>query len=130
MPISQPIEVIVSAPYTPKRRSRIIAIANQKGGVGKSTISRAIATTYAKAGWNVKVADLDINQSTSFTWLQRRLANGIEPVVAVETFGTVAHALRTADAYDLMVMDGAPPGVSTGTAAIRWFSVLSPIMYR
>lgn len=86
----------------------IIGVVSQKGGVGKSTVSRAIATTYAKAGWNVKVADLDINQSTSFTWLQRRLANEISPVVAVETFGSVAHALRTADAYDLMILDGAP----------------------
>ena len=86
----------------------IIGVGSQKGGVGKSTTCRAIATTYAKAGWNVKVADLDINQSTSFTWLQRRLSNGIEPVVSVETFGSVSHALRTADAYDLLILDGAP----------------------
>ncbi|MEQ5770040.1 ParA family protein [Halomonas sp. H33-56] len=86
----------------------IIGVFSQKGGVGKSTTARAIATTYAKAGWDVKVADLDINQSTSFTWLQRRLANGVEPVVSVETFGTVSHALRNADRYDLTVLDGAP----------------------
>lgn len=95
----------------------IIGVVSQKGGVGKSTISRAIATTYAKAGWNVKVADLDINQSTSFTWLQRRLLAGIEPEVAVEPFGGVAQALRTADAYDLMVLDGAPHA-SKATAEI------------
>lgn len=85
-----------------------IAAVSQKGGVTKSTLSRALATTYAAAGWNVKIADLDINQSTSFTWLQRRLAAGITPVVAVETFGTVASALKVADAYDLMIFDGAP----------------------
>lgn len=86
----------------------IIGVVSQKGGVGKSTVARAIATTYAAADWNVKIGDLDINQSTSFTWLQRRLSRGIEPVVAVETFGTVGQALRVADAYDLMVLDGAP----------------------
>lgn len=86
----------------------IIGVVSQKGGVGKSTVARAIATTYAAADWNVKIGDLDINQSTSFTWLQRRLSRGIEPVVAVETFGTVGQALRIADAYDLMVLDGAP----------------------
>lgn len=85
-----------------------IAVVSQKGGVYKSTISRALATAYASAGWNVKIADLDISQSTSFTWLQRRLANKYTPVVAVETFGTVASALKVADAYDLMVFDGAP----------------------
>jgi len=86
----------------------IVGVVSQKGGVGKSTLARAIATTYAAAGWNVKVADLDINQASSFSWLQRRLAREIEPVVAVETFGTVPQALKIADAYDLMVLDGAP----------------------
>ena len=95
----------------------IIGVVSQKGGVGKSTVARAIATTYAAADWRVKVADLDINQSTSFTWLQRRLARGIEPVVAVETFGSVGQALRIADTYDLMVMDGAPHA-SKATAEI------------
>ncbi|WP_344840358.1 P-loop NTPase, partial [Actinocorallia longicatena] len=47
----------------------IIGVVSQKGGVGKSTISRAVATTYAAAGWNVKVADLDINQAFCFSWL-------------------------------------------------------------
>lgn len=86
----------------------IVGVVSQKGGVGKSTLARAVATTYAAAGWNVKVADLDINQASSFSWLQRRLAREIEPVVAVETFGTVPQALKVAGAYDLMVMDGAP----------------------
>lgn len=86
----------------------IIGVVSQKGGVGKSTISRAVATTYAAAGWNVKVADLDINQASSFSWLQRRLAREVQPVVAVETFGTVDQALKIADAYDMMILDGAP----------------------
>lgn len=86
----------------------VVGVVSQKGGVGKSTLSRAIATTYAMADWNVKVADLDINQASSFSWLQRRLAREVEPVVAVETFGTVGQALKIADAYDLMVLDGAP----------------------
>lgn len=85
-----------------------IAFVSQKGGVSKSTLSRALGTTYAAAGWNVKIADLDINQSTSFTWLQRRLKNAVTPEVAVETFGTVASALKVADTYDLMIFDGAP----------------------
>ena len=85
-----------------------IAFVSQKGGVSKSTLSRALGTTYAAAGWNVKIADLDINQSTSFTWLQRRLKSGVTPEVAVETFGTVASALKVADTYDLMIFDGAP----------------------
>ena len=85
-----------------------IGVGSQKGGVGKSTLARAIATTYASHDWNVKIADLDINQSTAFAWLQRRLQRGIEPTVAVETFGSATQALKQADNYDLMIFDGAP----------------------
>lgn len=85
-----------------------VGVVSQKGGVSKSSVARAIATTYAAADWNVKVADLDINQATTFTWLQRRLSRDISPVVAVETFGNVGAALKVADNYDLMVFDGAP----------------------
>lgn len=85
-----------------------IGFISQKGGVTKSTLSRALGTAYAAAGWDVKIADLDINQSTSWTWQQRRLKNGITPLVGVEMFGTVASALKAADNHDLMIFDGAP----------------------
>lgn len=90
-----------------------LSIINQKGGSGKSTIARAIATCYATAKWDVKIADLDINQSTSFEWLQRRLTNNIEPVVAVEAFGSANQALKQADNYDMFVFDGAPTASRT-----------------
>jgi len=90
-----------------------ISVINQKGGSGKSTISRAIATSYASADWDVKIADLDINQSTSFEWLQRRLQNKIQPTVAVEAFGTASQALKQSDNYDLFIFDGAPTASKT-----------------
>lgn len=86
----------------------IIAVLSQKGGPGKSTISRAIATCYASFDWSVKIGDLDLNQSTSFTWLQRRLNNKIEPVVSVEAFGSATSALKQAQNYDIFILDGAP----------------------
>lgn len=86
----------------------IIGVGSQKGGVSKSSIARALATTYAAADWNVKVADLDINQSTTFQWHRRRLERNTQPVVAVETFGNVSQALKIADSYDMLIFDGAP----------------------
>jgi chromosome partitioning protein len=85
----------------------VIGVVSQKGGVGKSTCARLIAREYAHAGWDVKIADLDVSQGTSFDWHVRRLQQQ-QPSVAVERFGTVEQALKARAHYDLLVMDGAP----------------------
>lgn len=85
-----------------------IGVISQKGGVGKSTLCRGIATTYALSDWSVKIADMDINQGTSLLWQQRRLLAEILPFVAVEAFGTVTQANKIMDNHDLVIFDGAP----------------------
>jgi chromosome partitioning protein len=64
-----------------------------KGRTGylESAPSALVAREYANAGWSVKIADLDIAQSTSFAWQGRRLQAGIEPIIPVERFGTVGN---------------------------------------
>jgi chromosome partitioning protein len=101
----------------------IIGIISQKGGVGKSTISRLIAREYSFAGWNVKIADLDISQGTSTDWKKRRDRNGIEPEVAVEPFRTVAQALKVKNLYEMLILDG-PPHSMSGTLDIAKASTL------
>lgn len=86
----------------------IIGVVSQKGGVGKSTLARAIAREYANSGWDVKIADLDISQSTSFNWNSRRLQSKLIPTISVEQFGRVSQAIKKSTAYDLVVFDGAP----------------------
>lgn len=83
-----------------------IACLSQKGGVGKSTLSRLIARTYANGGWRVKIADFNTKQKTSVDWVASRQAAGIQPEVAAETFTSVKSAL--AQDYDLIVFDGKP----------------------
>lgn len=85
----------------------IVGFANQKGGPGKSTDARGTAIGFAQNDWSVKIADFDLNQSTSTTWQQRRLQRGHQPQIAVEQFGSVAHAMSQADNYDVMILDGA-----------------------
>jgi chromosome partitioning protein len=86
----------------------IIGVVSQKGGVGKSTIARLIAREMAAQEWQVKIADLDVSQATTYDWRSRRLAQAIAPDVAVEQFGRVDQALKIAAHYDLLVLDGAP----------------------
>jgi len=99
----------------------LIGLVSQKGGVGKSTLARLFAREYAAAGWQVKIADLDISQGTSTDWKQRRERAGIKPDIAVEPFGTVAQALKVAQHYDLVVFDG-PPHSMAGTLEIATVS--------
>jgi chromosome partitioning protein len=101
----------------------VVGVVSQKGGVGKSTIARLLAREYASAGWQAKIADLDIAQGTSFSWQARRLRNDIKPAVAVERFGTVEQALHVADHYDLLILDG-PPHSTAGTLRIAQASDL------
>jgi chromosome partitioning protein len=89
-----------------------IGMVSQKGGVGKSTLSRLIAGEYAEAGWSVKIADLDVSQGTCFDWQSRRLEHAITPDVPVERFGNISQALKVAHVYDLLIFDGKPYATS------------------
>lgn len=99
----------------------VISFVSQKGGVSKSTLARLVAREYTNAGWAVKIADLDVGQGTSFHWQGRRLQNGIEPVIAVERFGSVEQALKLTAGLDLVVVD-APPNANAGTLRIAQVS--------
>ncbi|RZI60025.1 MAG: ParA family protein [Pseudomonas sp.] len=95
----------------------IVAFVSQKGGVGKSTLARALAREAAAGGLRVKVADLDTQQGTSVDWHRQRLQAGIEPAVSVEAFATAAQALAVADGYDILIIDG-PARTSQATTEI------------
>ena len=95
----------------------IVAFVSQKGGVGKSTLARALAREAAAGGLRVKVADLDTQQGTAVDWHRLRLSQGIEPVVSVEAFATAAQALEAAKGYDLLIIDG-PARTSSATLDI------------
>jgi chromosome partitioning protein len=86
----------------------IVAFLSQKGGVGKSTLARALACEASKGGLSVKVADLDTQQGTISNWHRQREANGHDRIGSVETFGKAKDALKTADEFDMLILDGAP----------------------
>ena len=56
---------------------------SQKGGVGKSTLARALATFASKNGSNVTLVDLDHEQRTVTVWEHSRSRHGVNPVLHV-----------------------------------------------
>lgn len=84
----------------------VIACLSQKGGVGKSTLARLIARTYAVAGWSVKICDFNTTQLTSAKWSQLRVNSGVEPVIPAEPYNTPTRLRK--ENVDLVVADGRP----------------------
>lgn len=95
----------------------IVAFVSQKGGVGKSTLARALMREAVANGLSAKLADLDTQQGTSVNWNLRRLNAAVVPEIAVESFSTADKALEVAAQYDLLVLDG-PARTSKATLAI------------
>jgi chromosome partitioning protein len=95
----------------------LIGVVSQKGGVGKSTITRLLAREFAALDWDVKVADLDVKQGTMASWARRRNQNGITPEVAVQQYPSFTKALKDSENHDVMIFDG-QPHASSQTAEV------------
>ena len=95
----------------------VIAFISQKGGVGKSTLARALAAVCAQAGLEVVLADLDPRQQTLIQWQKARTAQRVSPRLSVEPFNDAAEAVKRADACDVLILD-APGGVNDDTLAV------------
>ncbi len=92
---------------------RIIAVAAQKGGVGKTTLAQCLAVEGLKAGRRVAIVDMDPQQSVA-KWGARRTAKGIlvpAVVVAGERPVKAVIAELKAQGATLVVID-TPPLVS------------------
>lgn len=106
----------------------IISVVSQKGGVGKSSISRTLAVEFTRAGWRTLLADIDSSQITSNRWAEkRRNAAGIEPKIETSAYPMAALAIEQKHSFDLVVIDGAPHSTrGTLDAAIASDLVIIP----
>ena len=84
----------------------IISLLNQKGGVGKSSLGRALAVEFGRNDWDVHVADLDSAQQTFFKWSERRKERGVTPIVEVALYSDPKAALKAAANCDVLIVDG------------------------
>lgn len=84
----------------------IISLLNQKGGVGKSALARALAVEFARNEWTVHIADLDKTQRTSFEWGEQRKQSNISPLIEVALYSDPRTALKAAKNVDTLIVDG------------------------
>lgn len=98
---------------------KIVAIAVNKGGVGKTTLSKSLAAAAVAAGKLVLLIDMDTQQNST-TWGRRRasLKDRELPVVEFCTENDLPRQLKKAEenGCDLVVID-TPPGRSNEAAA-------------
>lgn len=94
---------------------RTFAIAMQKGGVGKSWLTRSLSVAASLEGLNVLVIDMDSQQST-VAWSERREAE--TPLVQFSTERELPAILKRAEdaGCDVVFID-TPPARSTETPA-------------
>ncbi|MEI7672372.1 MAG: ParA family partition ATPase [Deltaproteobacteria bacterium] len=88
----------------------ITAFLNQKGGVGKTTLSYSFATALVQAGHKVLLVDAD-PQHGAITWQEHRETDPLFPIVGLPTDKLHREMAAHTANYSHIVID-APPQVS------------------
>ena len=106
----------------------LIAVLNQKGGVGKSTTAVHLARWLQLQGKAVHLADLDPQQTSSF-WLQAAEQFAIPcSVIPADADAALEQLPPLVEGLDVLVVDG-PAGLSDPARAVMLLAdvVLTPV---
>jgi chromosome partitioning protein len=109
--------------------ARIVTVAQQKGGAGKTTLAAHLAVAWAESGKSVAVVDIDPQASLS-TWWEMRDALGIPAPsngrgkggVSVHRLGgwrTAGEVTRLSKDHDVVVIDSPPHAETEAKIAVR-----------
>lgn len=102
----------------------LIAVVNQKGGVGKTTLAVHLAAWYRRAGYRVGFIDAD-GQASSSRWLAVVDA-GISIVRATEADAVIESAISLRATNDVLVADG-PANLAESSRALLLVADLAVI---
>ncbi len=83
----------------------VVAFVSQKGGVGKSTLARALAASTSNDAMSVRLADVDWRQQTAKHWADMRNEIGIKPPIDCRVYENALDAIDDAHDVDLLVID-------------------------
>jgi len=101
---------------------RTVAITINKGGVGKTTLTKSLATTATAVGLNVLILDMD-TQENAASWGQRRNINHDKslPLTRFTTERNLTQELQRAEkaGCDLVLIDTPPGRNSEAPAAVE-----------
>ena len=97
----------------------IIAVCNQKGGCGKTTIAINLAQAFVIEGLRVLLLDMDA-QGSAADW--RSIDPGLDPAFQVQEMernDLLRRARTLRQQYDVVIIDCPPQYAATSSAAIR-----------
>ena len=105
-----------------EKQGTVIAVANQKGGAGKSTLATNLAVMFASDKKKVLLIDADTQQNTTLKWHADR-AQYKEMVVPIDVCGLTARNLLPSTQsykkqYDVIIIDGGARITAEAHAAV------------
>lgn len=98
----------------------IIAVTNQKGGVGKTTLAIHVAAELARQGVRTKLIDMD-HQHSALDWSVQRDHMELEPLFDVEGYPRPTlhkHIKEKARGFDAIIIDVPPQVAELARSAI------------
>ncbi len=96
---------------------RVIALLNQKGGVGKTTLAVHLATAFARDGQRVLLVDAD-PQGSALDWSAAREQEPAFPVVGLPKASLHKELPNVGRGYDTILIDGPPRVYDVARSAI------------